>query len=136
MPDSTELSVSKLLGVGIYSIPDASRISGVSASRIRRWARGYRYKVGNEARRSPAVWAADLPPIDGVFSLSFLDLLEVRFIDAFLESGLSWKKLRTAADAAKELLGTTHPFSTQSFKTRSDERRVGKEGLRKIRFRV
>src|SRR3546814_13356306 len=118
MPDSTELSVSKLLGVGIYSIPDASRISGVSASRIRRWARGYRYKVGNEARRSPAVWAADLPPIDGVFSLSFLYLLEVRLIDAFLEPGLSWTKLRPAAAAAKELFGTSHTFSPGTDETR------------------
>jgi uncharacterized protein (DUF433 family) len=117
MPERNELPLSRYLGVGIYSIPDASRISGVSTSRIRRWARGYQYKVGNETRQSPAVWEADLPPIDGVFSLSFLDLLEVRFIDAFLDAGLGWKKLRLAADTAKELLGTTHPFSTQSFKT-------------------
>lgn len=117
MPDSTEIKFSRFLGVGIYSIRDASRISGGSAPRIRRWARGYRYKIGGEIRRSPAVWDADLPPIDGVHSLSFLDLLEVRFIDAFLGAGLGWKKLRTAADAAKALLDTTHPFSTRSFKT-------------------
>ena len=117
MPDSSEVQLSNFLGIGIYSIRDASRISGVSAPRIRRWARGYRYRVGGETRRSPAVWDADLPPIDGVHSLSFLDLLEVRFINAFLEAGLGWKKVRIAADAAKVLLDTTHPFSTRSFKT-------------------
>jgi uncharacterized protein (DUF433 family) len=106
-----------LLGTGIYSVPEASKISGVSAPRIRRWAKGYQYKVGSQTKRSPAVWDTDLPPIGGIVSLSFLDLLEVRFIDAFLEAGLGWKKLRFAASAAKELLNTNHPFSTRSFKT-------------------
>lgn len=117
MPDSAEFHFSTFLGTGIYSVPEASKISGVSPSRIRRWARGYQYRIGGEKRSSPPIWQNDLPPIDGIISLSFLDLLEIRFIDAFLQAGIGWKRLRIAADTAKNLLNTSHPFSTKSFKT-------------------
>jgi uncharacterized protein (DUF433 family) len=49
--------------------------------------------------------------------LTFSDLIEVRFLDAFRRHGVKWKAIRTAAKRAKELLGRHHPFSTRIFKT-------------------
>lgn len=49
--------------------------------------------------------------------LGFLDLMEVRFVDAFLKAGLSLPKIRKAAKLAAELVGRDHPFSTQKFRT-------------------
>lgn len=106
-----------LYGKGIYSVPEASRLTGVSAQRLIRWLKGYDYKYKNRIRRSSAVWERELPIVDGRVALSFRDLIEVRFINAFLERGVSWPVIRKAADRAAEFLGSTHPFSTHGFLT-------------------
>jgi uncharacterized protein (DUF433 family) len=106
-----------LIGVGIYSVPEAARLTGVSTPRIRRWMTGYTFRSGAEHRRSPPVWKHDIPRSGGSLALSFRDLIEVRFVNAFLNQGVTWKNLRIAAKFAAELLGTTHPFSTERFKT-------------------
>jgi len=63
------------------------------------------------------MWRAQLAPIDRSVALGFLDLMEVRFVDAFLKAGLSLATIRKAAKLATELLGQDHPFSTQKFRT-------------------
>lgn len=106
-----------IIGVGIYSVPEAAKLTGVSAARIRRWLKGYSFKLKDEVHPMPPVWEAQLPPIDGELALGFLDLVEVRFVDAFLKRGVSWHTLRLAARQTKELFDTSHPFSTKRFKT-------------------
>jgi len=70
-----------------------------------------------------------MPPIIGRASecagspiLTFADLIEIRFLEAFRLHGVSTRALRIASQRAKELLGRHHPFSTQIFK--SDGRTV------------
>lgn len=106
-----------LLGVGIYSVAQASRLTAVSAGRIRRWLQGYRFVSGGAAHESPPVWQPQLPVIDGSLALSFRDLIEIRFVDAFLRHGVTWKTLRRAAEKARLLSGSPHPFSTRQFRT-------------------
>jgi uncharacterized protein (DUF433 family) len=105
------------IGTGIYSVTEAASLTKVSASRIRRWLRGYRYTTSREERVSPAVWRPQLGEIAGCLALGFRDLLEVRFVSAFLDRGVTWKTLRRAGQTATTLFGTSHPFSTQRFKT-------------------
>jgi uncharacterized protein (DUF433 family) len=105
------------LGVGIYTVAEAAWMTNVSAPRIRRWMRGYKFRVGDETHASPAVWKPDLPAMDGSLALSFRDLIEVRFVDYFLQKGVSWNLLRQAASHAAEIVKSTHPFSTRKFKT-------------------
>jgi uncharacterized protein (DUF433 family) len=106
-----------LLGVGIYTVPEAAWVTNVSAPRIRRWVRGYKFRVGDEMHASSAIWKPDLPEIGDALALSFRDLIEVRFVDYFLEAGVSWNILRRAAIHASEIVKSTHPFSTRKFKT-------------------
>lgn len=106
-----------MIGVGIYTVPEASRLTGVSAARIRRWIAGYDYKVGQETHGSNPVWPSQLPVIDDRAALGFLDLMEIRFVDAFRRHGVSWKKTRLAAKRAGELFRQSHPFSTRRFQT-------------------
>lgn len=87
-----------LLGAGVYTIPEAARLSGVPAQRIRRWL----------------TWIASG---ESLTSLSFRDLLEVRFIDAFRRHGVGWKVIHLAAERAAEIIRDSHPFSTRRFKT-------------------
>jgi uncharacterized protein (DUF433 family) len=115
-----------LLGVGIYTVQEAARLSGVSSGRIRRWMRGYKFPVkaakGERAfAESPAVWHPDFQS-DDFLALSFRDLMEVRFVDYFLDCGVRWRVLRASANMAAEIVGSTHPFSTKKFKT--DGRRI------------
>ena len=113
------------IGVGIYAIPEAAWITGVSASRIRRWMRGYKFRMGDKIHISQPVWTPDLPNIDNTSALSFRDLIEIRFVDYFLKQGVSWNMLRKAAIFASEEVKSSHPFSTRKFKT--DGKRIFSE---------
>lgn len=43
--------------------------------------------------------------------------MEIRFVAAFIEHGVTWKTMRQAHAAAKETLDTDHPFCTHRFAT-------------------
>lgn len=107
----------ELLQTGIYTVSEASRLVNVSPWRIRRWLKGYEFKVKHGRHRSPAVWNSQLAPIDHTTALGFLDLLEIRCVDAFISAGVSWKTLRQVHDRARELVGHSHPFCTNRFAT-------------------
>jgi uncharacterized protein (DUF433 family) len=106
-----------LLETGIYTVPEASRLTGVTSWRIRRWLKGYEFRVKHGRHRSPAVWNTQLDPIDHSMALGFLDLLEVRCVDAFVSAGVGWKTLRQVHAQARKLVKHMHPFCTNQFAT-------------------
>lgn len=106
-----------LLQTGIYSIPEASRLTRVSTWRIRRWLRGYEFKTKHGRQHSPEVWLSQLAPIDSRVALGFLDLLEIHCVDALIKTGVSWKTLRQAHAKAQELFRHRHPFCTNQLMT-------------------
>jgi uncharacterized protein (DUF433 family) len=106
-----------LLGIGVYTVPEAARLTGVSAPRIRRWLTGYTFAAHAARRSSSPVWERQIVSSSGELVLSFRDLLEVRFVDAFRRHGVGWKVIRLAAESAAEILEDSHPFSTRRFKT-------------------
>jgi uncharacterized protein (DUF433 family) len=115
---STEEGASQaLLGIGLYTIPEAARLTRISRGRIRRWISGYDWTSGDRRYHSPPVWRPDVEPLDEARALSFRDLLEIRFVDAFLTAGVTWKRLRRIAEIAANRFNTTHPFSTRRFLT-------------------
>ena len=90
-------------GSGLYTIAEAARLTGISPGRVRRWMRGYTFVRGNEPRTSPPVIRGQYALNEqGSIALSFMDLMEVRFVDAFLKKGVRWPTLRKAHDRAKE----------------------------------
>ncbi len=107
-----------VIGRGIYGLSEAARLTGVSAGRIRRWTSGYDYPVrGGRLRRSRPLIATTLPQVPGEPVLDFADLIEVRFLNAFRDHGVSWKAIRIAAMRVREYLSRPHPFSTDIFYT-------------------
>ena len=104
-----------LVGIGLYSIPEASRLTGISANKIRRWLYGYsnskRIKKGQ-----PGLWQPKLSEYD-LEGLSFQDLLEIRFVNAFREYGVSLQTIRQAANNARELFHSEYPFTCKRFQT-------------------
>lgn len=105
------------LGRGIYSLQEAARLTRVPARRVRRWLCGYDYSKSGNLRRSPPVWTGDYQLIDSRAALSFLDLVELNFIECFIRTGVSWKTMRRAHQKAQVLVESTHPFCTNAFAT-------------------
>ena len=105
------------LNTGIYTVPDAARLSGVSTGRIRRWMRGYRFRTKKKEHHSRPLWHGQLDPIGHSLALGFLDLIEIRFVDAFRKAGVSWAMLRAAHERGVKMFNTDHPFCTQRFET-------------------
>src|SRR3989442_12061269 len=106
----------RFIGRGLYAVPEAARLTHVSTWRIRRWLRGYTFQTRSGQHASQPVITSAMPAIDGVLTLSFLDLLEVRLVDAFLEAGVRWRTIREAREKAAESLGP-YPFSRGRFVT-------------------
>jgi uncharacterized protein (DUF433 family) len=106
-----------LLGVGVYTVPEAARLTGIPAPTIRRWVTGYTYTRNGIAHRSPPLWEGQIAPAENSVALGFRDLLEVRFIDFFRNQGVGWKAIKLAADCASDIIHDSHPFSTKRFKT-------------------
>jgi len=59
----------------------------------------------------------EIKPLNDKLALSFRDLLELRFVDAFIKAGVSWKTMRRAHANARRELMTTHPFCSQRIAT-------------------
>lgn len=111
-----------LLGIGIYSVREAARISHVPASYIRRWLWGYPYVVQGQVHRAGPLWAPQLADIDDARALTFKDLIEIQFVYRFRQRGISLQTIRKTIGLAIELLDTAFPLSSVRFKT--DGRRV------------
>jgi uncharacterized protein (DUF433 family) len=107
--------LSEYLGVGLYTVPQAAKLAHVPASAISRWIFGYSYQYGDERVRQPAVVRSELSGAESVRVLTFRDLIEVQFVHAFRKMGVSWKVIRLAAEKAKNIIDTDHPFSSQKF---------------------
>lgn len=107
-----------MIGLGLYTIPEAARLTGVRPQRIRRWVHGYSYRRpdGADAASEP-LWRADSPATDTAAGLSFLDMMEVRMVGAFRGYGVSWAVIREAARYACRLFHDNHPFTMRRFQT-------------------
>lgn len=117
LPSSMSLATFNLLNTGIYTIPEAARLTKVSTGRIRRWIMGYNYRKGRSQRHSDAVWHGALKPMDGKIAVGFLDLVEIRFVDFFLRAGVTWATMRKAHAAARHEMAIEHPFCSNKFVT-------------------
>lgn len=105
-----------LLGIGIYSVSDASRLTGVSARRIRYWLKGEVRRVGTAETVAPPVWRRHLPLIGGQLALSFRDMLEVLVIGALRVHKVPWSEIRLASQILQHDFQDSHPFSNGAFK--------------------
>ncbi|GAA0575060.1 hypothetical protein [Caenispirillum bisanense] len=110
------------LGIGLYSVPEVARLTGVSAPRIRRWLGGYRYLRDGAEHRSEPLWRPQIPPFDHDINLGFRDLAEVRVIGALVAQGIGLVTIRRALQQARDLIGDERPFSSARFRT--DGRRI------------
>lgn len=104
---------SELIGMGVYTPAEASRLVGVPSQKIVRWLRGHDI---NETHYPP-LWRPQIDLDDDQVYLGFRDLMEVRVANAFIERGLSPQKVRRAIEIARGMLMEERPLSTARFRT-------------------
>jgi len=116
------------LGIGYYTVPEAARLLRMPKKNIQRWLGGYNYKKGDQVVRMEPLWTPQLPAFEKHLELGFRDLIELRFIDAFTNAGLSLIVVRRCLEYAKECVNDDRPFSTRRFQT--DGRTIFLDSLR------
>lgn len=109
----TKIADLSLLGIGIYTPAEASRLTAVSPGRIRRWLRGHEAS----RRHYDRLWKPQIDIGDERIYLGFRDLTEVRVVDALIRAGLSAQRVRRAIQLARERYGFDRPLSTRRFRT-------------------
>lgn len=107
----------KLTGVGLYTFHEAARLTGIPLRDLRRWLGGYTYqdKRHETSIAVPPLWETEVD--DQLDGIGFHDLLEVRFVRAFREHGVSLQTIRLASQRARELFATDYPFTSRRFRT-------------------
>lgn len=110
-------SLPSLAGIGLYSAAEAARLLRAPTVNVSRWANGYtRSYQGEEVYSEPLLIGRD----DGLRRrglITFLDMIELLFIDVFRREGVSVPVIRTAAQRAAELFDTDHPFAVRLLET-------------------
>lgn len=100
---------------GFFSISDASDLLGRSQQSVRGWLNGYPNSV-----RGPVIER----DFAGSRTVSFLDLMELRFIAFFRSQGVSMPTLRKAAERARIDWDVQHPLALASSKYVTDRKKV------------
>jgi uncharacterized protein (DUF433 family) len=103
-----------VLGQGLYTPLDASRLLAIPPSTLRRWLRGYTFRLVSDQQRhtGPVI---DYMPNGEV--INFLDLTELLMVKGFRSAGVTLPNIRVAAETAARLLGVPHPLAFQGLKT-------------------
>lgn len=65
----------------------------------------------------PALWSPQLPGDEDHIELGFRDLIELRFVKAFMAAGLKLKTIRHCLERAQQTIADERPFSTRRFRT-------------------
>src|SRR5882757_3049687 len=90
------------LGIGYYSVPEAARLLGMPPRTINRWLGGYSYSNRGMPSVMEPLWIPQLPKVDGHIELGFRDLIELRFVHAFVKAGLGLYAIRRCLAYARE----------------------------------
>lgn len=104
---------------GYYTVREAARLLNIAQTdKIVGWLQGRK-----NTRTGPII-NRDLIPIANIQELSFLDMMEVRFVEHFRKQGVSLQALRKAAETLREMQGQPHPFATSDAKFLTDRKNV------------
>ncbi len=115
-------AMSIILGHGVYSLPEAARLTRLRSSRVREWFTGRSTTQGLKP-----VFKSDYDSVGGDRAISFLDLIELFIAGQLREHGVSLQSLRKVREQLQKDLGTGHPFCRRE--VLSDGKKVFTLGL-------
>lgn len=109
MAPITDQAYAQMLGRGVYTPREASKLLGMRSATVRAWIKG--------RKSSGPVFRRDYDELDGgEVLLSFQDLIELWVVDQLRRRGMPLQRIRKFSARAAELLETDHPFGTQRIK--------------------
>ncbi|PSJ57566.1 hypothetical protein C7I84_18040 [Mesorhizobium ephedrae] len=88
-----------------------------SPGSVNRWLSGYTYRREGQERRMPPLWRPQITRPDEHLEIGFRDLIELRFVKAFLDEGIGLLAVRNCLEYARTYVDDERPFSTQRFRT-------------------
>lgn len=100
---------------GFFSIADSAHLLGTSQQTLRGWLNGYA-----NSTKGPVIDR----DFEGTRTVSFLDLMELRFIAFFRAQKVSMPTLRKAAERARIEWHVQHPLALASSKYVTDRKRI------------
>ena len=102
---------------GFYTVREAARLLGMEQpQRIVRW-------LSAPSKGTPII-LRDYEKAGKEHELSFLDLVEVRFVEHFRQQKISLQSLRVAAANARSVLQVSHPFAMSHVKFQTDRKKI------------
>jgi uncharacterized protein (DUF433 family) len=107
------VNADNLVGIGLYTPAEASRLLSIPAGKIVRWLRGHEVK----GTRYERLWRPQVDLGDGRIYLGFRDLMELRTAAAFMSAGVSAIMIRKAIAEARKYVDDERPLSTTRFRT-------------------
>jgi uncharacterized protein (DUF433 family) len=110
------------IGNGVYSLPEAARLTGLRPQRVREWFLGR----PSEEMRKP-VFRSDYQSVLGDHAVSFHDLIELFVGGQLRDHGVSLQSLRKVHQQMQNHLGVRHPFCRRE--VLSDGKKVFMIGL-------
>jgi uncharacterized protein (DUF433 family) len=115
-PDVERGGTMGILGHGIYTLPEAARLTHLKPRRVREWFGGRA-----NGRASTPVLDGDYPAVDGDRAISFHDLIELFVAGQLRDRGVSLRNLRTVHEGLQAQLRTKHPFCRREILTRDGQ---------------
>tara|TARA_R110002096_G_scaffold311604_1_gene505908 strand:- start:230 stop:928 length:699 start_codon:yes stop_codon:yes gene_type:complete len=103
----------EILGQGVYTPSEAARLIGGTPQQVLRWTRG--------SGASSPLWDAHFQFIENSTEISFLDLIEIRVVEAMRRHGISLQAIRFAIKIAQEKYSIERPLASQNFKADGQE---------------
>jgi DNA-binding transcriptional MerR regulator len=101
---------------GFYTMKDVARLLRTpNSARLRGWLNGW-----PNSQSGPVV----LRDFNGTSTVSFFDLIELRFIEHFRSAGVTMPTIRRAVATAREQWGSNHPLALSKAKYLTDRRKV------------
>ena len=105
------------IGKGIYTLTAAAKILKMHPQKVRRWVNGYTYSKDADRHFIEPLFKTEFEYDSNDAIISFLDLTELLFINAFIGYGISIQKIRKASVLASKLWDTYHPFAVRKMFT-------------------
>lgn len=98
------------LGVGLYSVVEASRLLGTPRRTLSRWVEGYVTEpLSGTKHHGPIIDREDDSP------LTFGDLVELMYVRGFRTEGVDLRTIRSVATKFRQEWQTQYPFATERF---------------------
>lgn len=97
------------LNYGMYWLSEVRSLAGISTDLSRRFVRTYKGQRG--------LWGGVEQRVGRYYYATFLDLMELRIVNAFHISGVSWQRICKTAEYACQRFETDFPFSHRRFQT-------------------